>query len=179
MRLLLRDLKNKNVYHGSSVEVKTIDLSCCKKGKDFGQGFYITTDRQQAIKFVNVIVKRENLYQGVLNIYKLSNLDDLKVYEFESANREWFNYVVGNRDRRFKNLAYFWKDFDVLIGKIADDNTSQVINAYLAGVFGIVGSEEAIQFAISRFMPEKLNNQLCFKTKKAIERLQFFRGVRV
>jgi hypothetical protein len=29
-----------NVYHGSYVEIKEIDLSKAKPGKDFGRGFY-------------------------------------------------------------------------------------------------------------------------------------------
>lgn len=36
------------LYHGSNVEIEQIDLSYSKRGRDFGQGFYLNADRQQA-----------------------------------------------------------------------------------------------------------------------------------
>lgn len=31
------------LYHGSNVEIDTVDLSKCMPYKDFGRGFYTTT----------------------------------------------------------------------------------------------------------------------------------------
>ena len=176
---MLKNLQNKNVYHGSYIEVRNPDLSKCKKGKDFGVGFYITTDRNQAIRFTKIVANRNGLSQGVLNIYKFSNFENLNVYEFESTNVEWLNCVIGNRNKQFKKLAYPFKDYDVLIGKIADDNTSTVINAYMSGVLGPVGSQIAINTAINQFLTNTLNNQICFKTEKSLERLKFFRSEKI
>ena len=36
------------LYHGSNIEVKSVDFSKCKPYKDFGQGFYLTEIEQQA-----------------------------------------------------------------------------------------------------------------------------------
>ena len=36
------------LYHGSFCEVKEPDLAKCAKKKDFGQGFYLTTSKEQA-----------------------------------------------------------------------------------------------------------------------------------
>lgn len=30
------------LYHGSNVEIETIQLSLCSPNKDFGRGFYLT-----------------------------------------------------------------------------------------------------------------------------------------
>ena len=38
------------LYHGSYCEVKAPDLAKCTKRKDFGQGFYLTTSKEQAIR---------------------------------------------------------------------------------------------------------------------------------
>ena len=38
------------LYHGSSVYIDTIDVSLSKVGKDFGCGFYLSPDREQAEK---------------------------------------------------------------------------------------------------------------------------------
>lgn len=36
------------LYHGSNFEFDTIDLSKCRPGTDFGQGFYLTPLKEQA-----------------------------------------------------------------------------------------------------------------------------------
>jgi len=38
------------LYHGSSVFIDKIDMSLSKVGKDFGCGFYLSPDREQAEK---------------------------------------------------------------------------------------------------------------------------------
>ena len=38
------------LYHGSYCEVKDPDLAKCAKRKDFGQGFYLTTSKEQEIR---------------------------------------------------------------------------------------------------------------------------------
>lgn len=46
---MIKSKKDFIVYHGSYTEVSKIDLSKCDLERDFGQGFYVTTDRNQAI----------------------------------------------------------------------------------------------------------------------------------
>lgn len=36
------------LYHGSNVEIQTVDFMKSKPGKDFGVGFYLSLDEQQA-----------------------------------------------------------------------------------------------------------------------------------
>ena len=68
---MITDFNNIVVYHGSYTEVQTPDLNKCKTGKDFGRGFYITTDKNQAIKFSRLISARYNTSCGILNEYLL------------------------------------------------------------------------------------------------------------
>ena len=53
------------LYHGSYVGVNRIDLNKSAKGKDFGQGFYLTSNEKQAISFISTLelieVKRYEL----------------------------------------------------------------------------------------------------------------------
>lgn len=37
------------LYHGSNVDIEKIDLSLSRKGKDFGCGFYLNANKQQAM----------------------------------------------------------------------------------------------------------------------------------
>ena len=38
------------LYHGSNVAIEQIDLSRSKRGKDFGQGFYLNANPNQAME---------------------------------------------------------------------------------------------------------------------------------
>lgn len=67
------------LYHGSYCEVSVPDLKKCAKQKDFGQGFYLTTSKDQAEKFLNTaiskaraggIIHEEQVY-GVISTYEI------------------------------------------------------------------------------------------------------------
>lgn len=44
------------LYHGSYCIVENPDLQKCAKYKDFGQGFYLTTSKEQAKSFAKIRV---------------------------------------------------------------------------------------------------------------------------
>lgn len=176
---MVDNLNNIKVYHGSYTEVQEPDLMKCRAGKDFGRGFYATTDKQQAIKFSKLIAARQNISFGVLNEYLLSDITDLKYYAFESTDMNWLNCIVGNRRKPYRHLAEQWADYDILAGKVANDDTSTVINAYLLGIYGEVGSENAGNTAISNLEPENLKNQLCFKTERSLKKLCFIKSEKI
>ena len=46
------------LYHGSYCEVKEPDLAKCAKRKDFGQGFYLTTSKEQAESFLRTSIAK-------------------------------------------------------------------------------------------------------------------------
>lgn len=175
---------NMELYHGSYMIVDKPDLAKCNKGKDFGQGFYITTDYNQAKKFVSSSIRKAmkngatvDGKKGYVSVYKMDIDLDYKIYEFKSADSEWLHCVAAHRrSSLFKNgVLDEWKKYDVIIGKIADDTTNQVITAYIEGLYGEPGTETADNIAISLLMPERLNNQICIRTDKALDALKFIR----
>lgn len=55
------------LYHGTIAEFSVVDLKHCKDKKDFGKGFYTTTDAHQAITLAKtmrqwefIILRAEN-----------------------------------------------------------------------------------------------------------------------
>jgi len=40
------------LYHGSNMIVKEIDLNKGRLGKDFGKGFYLSEDKHQAMRIL-------------------------------------------------------------------------------------------------------------------------------
>jgi hypothetical protein len=167
---------NIKLYHASYEVIEKIDLQMCDRRNDFGQGFYTTTDRAQAIKFVKTAVKKRARGSplGFVNTYLVDSFTGLRMYEFPSADEEWLHCVCGYRrvDLPYRTMKK-WDRHDVLAGKIANDDTMAVINIYLSGGYGSYGSKQAVDTAIGLLKPERLKDQLCFKTEAAIKRLKF------
>ena len=187
---MLKQNENKILYHGSYCEVHTPDLSKCAKYKDFGQGFYLTTSEEQAQRFsrtslrkatANGIVDGQQEY-GVVSVFSCSaeEWNSPSICEFETTDEKWLNCVVGHR--KGKTLAQTvrqYRNYDVIGGKIANDATNATITAYMAGIYGTVGSERAIQLCISLLLPERLKDQYCFRSQQALDALQFMRSYQV
>lgn len=176
------------LYHGSYCEVKQPKLEKCAKRKDFGKGFYLTSSREQAVKFLNTsIVKavangtiEAGQKFGYISTFKIDMSEELLVHKFDNADKEWLHCIAAHRKKRtFDNIEREMAKYDVIIGKIADDATNTTLTAYIAGAFGKMGSAEADEFCIKQLLPNKLKDQYCFKTEKAIKCLKFVNGEKI
>lgn len=176
---MLKELSNTSLYHGSSFIAEDPDLKKCKKGKDFGQGFYLTTDKRQATSYSKLVARRIDKEIAFVNEYDFRDFAGLKVHEFTDTDKNWLHCIIGNRNSYYQNLSSPWDKYDVLIGKIADDDTSHVINAYMAGAYGPIGSDAAVNFAVSMFKSERLKKQICLKSPKALKCIVFKDAVEV
>lgn len=176
------------LYHGSYCEVSEPDLKKCAKQKDFGQGFYLTTSKDQAISFVKTSIAKafangsieisQNF--GYLSIFELKFVNELSVHIFKEADTEWLHCVAAHRKKKlFSGLENKMNQYDVIGGKIADDATNATLVAYIGGAFGAAGSKDADDFCIRQLLPNKLKDQYCFKTEKAIECLRFLESEKI
>ena len=170
------------LYHGSYAVVESPDLNQCREGKDFGKGFYLTTSEEQARRFCKTAVGKaqkngisiDDPPLGYVSKYVFHMNDKLKIYEFDSADAVWLHSVVGHRKKGlFSKEIEKYESYDIMIGKIANDNTNQVITTYMSGLYGEIGSLQADNFAIGLLLPEKLKDQICFRTEKSFEFLEF------
>lgn len=171
------------LYHGSYTIVERPDLSKCRREKDFGRGFYVTTDEGQAERFVKSSVSKavkENLIgrdtrKGYVSefLLKCSSID-IRCFEFNAVDQEWLHCVVSHRRPSLMPEEYNkWKPYDIIAGKIANDNTNPTINFYISGAYGPVGSKNAVSMAIEILKPFRLKNQVCFRTDRAMECLSY------
>jgi hypothetical protein len=109
------------LYHGTNADIELIDLTKGMRHKDFGKGFYVTPDKNTAIRMAQ---KKARLFGGVptLITYELDPValqSDLKVKVFpEKACVEWLLFVDANRDKDTINPIH---DYDIVIGPIAND----------------------------------------------------------
>ena len=108
------------LYHGSNVQIERIELEKSKPFKDFGRGFYLFPDRQQAEKMA--IFRSKVL--GNAPIVTEFSFDERKLYDgtlrflsFDSYTEEWAKFVLKNREESDS----FQDDYDVIYGPIAND----------------------------------------------------------
>lgn len=176
------------LYHGSYCEVKEPDLAKCAKRKDFGQGFYLTTSKEQAESFLKTsiakaiavgMIDQSNDF-GYISTFEVKLLKELKVHVFGDADVNWLHCIAAHRKKNFfVEIESEMAKYDVIAGKIADDATNATLTAYLGGAFGTVGNKEADDFCIKQLLPDKLKDQYCFKTGDAIECLKFVEGKKI
>ena len=173
-----------NLYHGSYTRVSQIDFSKCYRGLDFGKGFYATTSKIQAIKFIptaigkaiknGTVPKSFNVSDGVLSKYSFIKDPLLKILEFKDAGLDWLHFVAAHRNGTlFPEIVEKYADYDLIIGKIADDQTASTLAAYTSGAYGVPGEKETDDFVIRKLLPNKLKDQYCIRTAKAAACLKF------
>lgn len=152
------------LYHGTNADINSIDLSKGLKYKDFGKGFYLSPNRETAVRMAK---KRARLFGGAATLityeFDESALEsDLIVKVFpEIASVEWFLFVDANRDRNNMQPVH---DYDIVIGPIADDGVVLQLTNYREGIYS---PEEAAKLLQDRY----LDQQYYFGTVKALSYL--------
>ena len=147
------------VYHGSIIEIPSPLVSLGRRNLDFGEGFYVTDIREQAVKWAERISRRK-LMAPVLNVYEFdidSALKSFRYLKFDSYNRAWLDFIVGNRKGKC-----LWQEYDVVEGGVANDNVIDTVEDYINGRM----SAEAALVELSRHQP---NNQICILNQEIID----------
>ena len=152
------------------------------KYKDFGQGFYLTSSRKQAQNFIQTSIKKavlngkidEQQNYGYVSSYKFTPNKKLNIRIYPAADTDWLHCVVAHRRKNtFPIIVEEMKKYDIIGGKIANDNTNATIAAYIALAYGDIGTQTADDMCIGLLLPERLSDQFCFKTDDALNSLSF------
>ena len=150
------------LYHGTNEDIEAIDLNRGLRHKDFGKGFYLTPDRNTAIRMAQ---KKTRLFGGsaTLITYQLDAAviqSDLKVKVFpEQAGVEWLKFVDANRDR--KTVAPI-HDYDIVVGPIADDGVVLQLTNFREGIY-------TPEQAAAQLQDKYLDQQYYFGTEQALQ----------
>ncbi len=174
------------LYHGSYAPVRHVDLSRCATGKDFGRGFYLTSDELQARRFIRTSLRkaqglgtapREQGF-GFVSSFQFKKPDSpLFVRQFPEADASWLWFVASNRRAALAEALAGKLDpsldsADVIIGKVANDATNPVITTYLNGLYGPIDEPGSSEIAIKLLLPSQLKDQYCFRTERAVKCLE-------
>lgn len=116
------------LYHGSNQQITEIDLSKSKPGKDFGKGFYLSDNFEQAYELASY--KTEQLGGDPVvskfnfNPDELSNTN-LKIKIFKDYSLEWVDFIIANRKGQEEV-----EKFDFVYGPIANDRVGRQLRRF-------------------------------------------------
>lgn len=159
-------MKDMIVYHGGT---EIVEHPICKFGRrnlDFGQGFYITSIRKQAVDWASQVADRRKL-SPIINRYRLIReaiLAEAHCKVFEAYDKDWLEFIVASR--RGLHVA---DNYDYIEGGIANDRVVDTINLYMAGLM----DEDT---ALRRLSEHQPNNQMCLLSQEITDNYLFFDG---
>ncbi len=154
------------LFHTSNIIVNHPDIKYSRNHLDFGKGFYLTKLRQQAEKYGQRFIKRDE--NAFLNIYELDdNIIEATIINFEKYDKNWLDYITACR-RGLNHTTY-----DIIIGGIADDQVFDTIDLYFSGIY----NEEQ---ALNQLKYKEPNQQLCITNQYIIDKyLHFIEAIKL
>lgn len=141
------------VYHGGYISVNEPKIIKGRFTKDFGDGFYCTSIREQAVKWS----KRYDT--PVVSIYDYVPDLSLRILDFEEMTDGWLDFIVDCR-------AGKQHDYDIVAGAMADD---QVYNYIADFINGILTREQF--WVLAKF--KHPTHQISFCTDRALKCLVY------
>lgn len=141
------------IYHGSYCKIVNPEIKNGKYTKDFGEGFYCTVLKDQAIKWA------KKFETPMINIYEYNEDLSLNIKEFNILSEEWLDFIISSRNGKKH-------DYDIVIGAMADD---QIYNYITDLMDGIITREAFWELAKFRYP----THQIAFCTSKALKCLKF------
>jgi hypothetical protein len=154
------------VYHGSYTDVKEIDLSNAKRGKDFGKGFYVTNIRRQAEEWA-MRQGRSNNTNGIVSDFEFDYdraflTGEYNTKKFDGYTKEWLKFIVDNRKNNTNANIY---DYDIIEGPIADDRVNENLPKYEKGEI----SEDKF---LEMLTYDGNSHQICFCSTKSLDLIE-------
>ncbi len=155
------------LFHGSNIKIDVPDLAHSKPFKDFGRGFYLSADKQQAWDIAFQKVSQTQTGKAEVSEFlfdeTLMQSDELKVLCYPDYCEEWAQFVLTNRDKNAKHPIH---DYDIVFGPIADDGVTYQLRRYEGGVISLSRLVEELKYA------KGITFQYFFGTEKALSQLK-------
>jgi hypothetical protein len=152
------------LYHGTNVDFREIDLSKSHPNKDFGQGFYLSTDKDQALRMAEQKVLQSGGHPVVISYYfdeDALHSQAINTKRFDSYTEEWAKFILLNRNRRTIEKLH---NYDIVIGPIADDKVGVQLFRYMKDYIDLPTLVQKLQYI-------QITLQYYFGTERAIKLL--------
>lgn len=157
------------VYHGSTVVVDKPDTEHSFRPLDFGKGFYVTTVKEQAIRWA---YRKTSVFDGakpILNTYEQSDIPaELATKTFPEDLVEWIHFVCACREGSLEYTKY-----DIIMGKVANDKVFRVVDMYHSGIWDLDRALKEIKIyptydQIAFISQEAIDSVLKFKSSEEV-----------
>lgn len=159
-------MENKILYHGSTVIVNEPLSNVGRSELDFGPGFYLTNDKQQAENWARTLAGRKKNTEPILNTYSFDvtefNKQNYNTLIFPKYNISWLDFISDSRKGKQP-----WKGFDWIEGGVANDRVISTVDAYVDGFI------TAAQ-ALDKLVNEDLHHQVCISRQEIIDKYLSF-----
>jgi hypothetical protein len=152
------------LYHGSTTAVTKPQILASNHLLDFGEGFYTTSNLDQAVRWYNKVAERKKSSIAIISQYEFDQeavKNYLKIREFSNPTSDWLRFVIACRSGKNTGLEY-----DIAIGPVANDTVYTTVQLFETG---ILDEDEAIK----RLKIAKFFDQYLFHTAKSLEYLQY------
>jgi hypothetical protein len=153
-------------YHGGTVPVKAPKIMQSERKLDFGEGFYTTYNREQAIRWSERVAARRKTGIRIITEYEFdleAAETELQIICFDKPDEAWLDFVSANRNDRALTEAY-----DIVIGPVADDAVYTTVLLYEQGVLDK-------DTAIRQLKVQELFSQVLFHTEKSLRFCRYIR----
>lgn len=154
------------VYHGG---IKVVDSPVCRLGRknlDFGQGFYVTDIKEQAVKWAELTSQKRQA-KAIVNRYILNKsllLEQAKYKIFTAYDIEWLDFIVASR--KGLNPA---AEYDYIEGGVANDRVIDTVNLYMSSLM-------SAEVALQRLAMHQPNNQICLLNQSLTDKFLQYDG---
>lgn len=161
---ILKEKTHKILFHGSKYGLDSVSISGSRNNCDFGNGFYLGENYNQALAFV---CEKDNSC-----VYSFQyGLDNLKIKKFE-CNLEWMLAICYFRGSlkeyssniKIQNIISEVEKADVIIAPIADNKMFYIMSQFTDGDINA-------DVALHSLSASNLGLQYIFKTEKALQKL--------
>jgi len=164
---------NHTLFHGATTVVRNPLTHVGRPDLDFGPGFYVTNDREQAVDWAQTKASRKSTLKPVLNVYRFNveAFESETNYQkrfFPQYNQEWLDFIAYSR----KGYQP-WKGLDWIEGGIANDSVISTVDAYVDGVM-------TVDRALDELVKANLRHQVCIANQGIIDKyLTFIEAIEV
>ena len=156
------------LFHGSNVAFKDADLSACRPNKDFGRGFYLSTDESAAGRMAVRTVRRFGGKPFVMEFeFDESRLAGIPVKCFPDPTVDWAMFVMANR-RPDAPAGDHNRDnrYGLVVGPVADDDLALLFRQFALGLV-------SVEMLVREMRFKRLTLQYSFHTPAALAALRF------
>lgn len=152
------------LYHGTDRCFDEFDFHKAKGFKDFGKGYYLTTNFNQALRWAQRKGSRNSKAYVYSYRVECADAENLKILELLKYDLKWLDFISQNR------IYGKDTDYDIIYDRMADSqytDISELLQAY-------VQKEKTAEEIIERIKWKEgiIANQYCFKNNEALQLLR-------